>query len=384
MAMAKVRCRVWRTASGEERRAHIADYVDQHGKRHIKTFPGARGKEAADAWLVEQRYRIANGTHTPESTSATLREAIGGWLERAAAERLEFGTQQQYRQHRDHILKLIDGRLKLAKLTRARVEQLRDELLKHHSREMARKVLVSFKSILRDSCRRGLVAQNVAAETSIGANGRHRKRLKVGVDVPTPHEIRAMLETDDPKAKAMMMLAALAGLRASELRALRWPHLDLGSKPTVTIEERADKWARVGSPKSATSRRTIPLGKAAVRALMEWKVSQPGGRALLFGTGADKPDMLGNLQARVLDKAQLRAGVVAPVLKKRKMAPKYSWHALRHYAISAWLAAGIDPKTVQTWAGHSSLVLTLDVYGHMIPRTDDHARIEAAEAALVA
>jgi hypothetical protein len=41
-----------------------------------------------------------------------------------------------------------------------------------------------------------------------------------------------------------------------------------------------------------------------------------------------------------------------------------------------------------TWAadmgGHSSAVVTANVYGHFIPRADDRARIEAAERALLA
>jgi integrase len=55
---------------------------------------------------------------------------------------------------------------------------------------------------------------------------------------------------------------------------------------------------------------------------------------------------------------------------------------LRHYAISAWLASRIDPKTVQHWSGHATLALVLDTYGHTIPRDDDHARIAAAETLL--
>ena len=49
-----------------------------------------------------------------------------------------------------------------------------------------------------------------------------------------------------------------------------------------------------------------------------------------------------------------------------------------------WLASGIDLKTVQHWAGHATLALTLDTYGHLIPRADDHQRIAAAERALLA
>jgi integrase len=44
-----------------------------------------------------------------------------------------------------------------------------------------------------------------------------------------------------------------------------------------------------------------------------------------------------------------------------------NWHGLRHYAISTWIEAGLAPKTVQTFAGHSSLQVTTDRYGHLFP-----------------
>ena len=93
---------------------------------------------------------------------------------------------------------------------------------------MARKILASFKAVVKDAKRRGLVAQNVAADATIGANGRHKRRLEVGVDIPTPSEVKALLAAADPKARALICLAALAGLRASELRGLRWSDLELG------------------------------------------------------------------------------------------------------------------------------------------------------------
>ena len=82
--------------------------------------------------------------------------------------------------------------------------------------------------------------------------------------------------------------------------------------------------------------------------------------------------MLGNLQKRLLTPLCAAAG-----------RPRYSWHRLRHYAISAWLAASIDPKT-RKHGGHRTLTLTLDTYGHSIPRPDDHQRIAAAEQVLLA
>jgi integrase len=167
-------------------------------------------------------------------------------------------------------------------------------------------------------------------------------------------------------------LAGLAGLRASELRALPWTNVALGAHPMVTIEQRADKWATIGSPKSEASHRMVPLGATAVKALKEWRLAQPPGRTLVFGTASDKPDMLHNLQRRLLTPLCASAGV-----------RRYSWHALRHYAISAWLkACGGNFKLVQTWAGHGTLSQTLDRYGHLIPRDSDHDMIAVAEQEL--
>jgi len=138
----------------------------------------------------------------------------------------------------------------------------------------------------------------------------------------------------------------------------------------VTIGERADDRSVIGSPKSATSRRTIPLGETATRALEEWRLAQPSGRPLLLGTRNHRPDN------------QPTCNGACP-LEERAGVPHHGWHALRHYAISSRLAAGVDPKTVQYWAGHSKPTMTLDTYGHMIPRQDDHARINTADSALL-
>jgi integrase len=66
---------------------------------------------------------------------------------------------------------------------------------------------------------------------------------------------------------------------------------------------------------------------------------------------------------------------------KRRFAPlfeasrakRFSWHGLRHFAVSTWIEAGLTPKTVQTFAGHASLQVTMDRYGHLFP-SDDHKR----------
>jgi Bacterial transglutaminase-like N-terminal region len=50
--------------------------------------------------------------------------------------------------------------------------------------------------------------------------------------------------------------------------------------------------------------------------------------------------------------------------------------ALRHFAVSTWIEAGLSPKTVQTFAGHSSVEVTMSRYGHLFK---DAAHLEAMD-----
>ena len=69
--MASVRKRSW-SHGGKTKTAWVADYFDQAGVRHLKTFSA---KKAADAFLVETRHEVARGVHTADSVSITISEA---------------------------------------------------------------------------------------------------------------------------------------------------------------------------------------------------------------------------------------------------------------------------------------------------------------------
>ena len=70
--------------------------------------------------------------------------------------------------------------------------------------------------------RRGNVAQNVAAGVSVQLSRRDRRKLRVGVDIPTPDEVRRMIEAAHGRQRALLVTACFTGLRSSELRGLRW------------------------------------------------------------------------------------------------------------------------------------------------------------------
>jgi len=378
-----VRKRRWITRKGEAKESWVVDYVDQNEKRHLRTF--SRKKEA-DEYHATVKVDVRHGIDTPQSKGITVAEAAEDWLAFVKLEGRERSTLEQYRKQAElHIIPRM-GREKLAKLTTPRINSFRDDLLLNMSRAMAKKVLVSLKALLKDAKRRGNVAQNVAADVSISRDARAKKKLKVGVDIPDKDEIKRIIHAATDKHKPLLLTAVFTGLRASELRGLRWQDVDL-KKGEIHVRQRADKFNAIGKPKSEAGDRTIPLGPLVVNTLKRWKLACPKGElGLVFPNGAGKIENLGNIIKRILCPVQVAAGVV-----DTKGEAKYTgMHSLRHFYAS-WLInrkkdGGLELpiKTVQARLGHSSIVMTSDRYGHLFPQGDDGNEMAEAERLLLA
>jgi integrase len=274
---------------------------------------------------------------------------------------------------------------------------------------MVRAVIGSLGAIIADAREQGLVGQNVVRELRTrhrrGSNRHDRRngKLKAGVDIPTPDEVRRLLQAATGKWRPLLLTAVFAGLRASELRGLRWDDIDLKSG-ALHVHQRADKYNKMGSPKSAAGQRTVPLPPTVVQELREWKLLCPkkdGKLGLVFPNGAGNVENHGNIARRGLVPIVKAAGLVKPALDERGngkrdadgkpiVEPKYSGlHTLRHF-FASWCinrkedgGLGLPAKVVQERLGHASIMMTMDTYGHLFPRGDDTAELAAAERVLL-
>jgi integrase len=380
-----VRKRIWKTRKGEAREAWVVAYTDGEGNRRLKTF---KGKKAADAYHAEVVIDIRDGVHVAPRQSPTIAEAGEAWIE--ASGDLERGTLLQYRQHlKLHIVPHL-GRIKLAEFSPPMLAKFEADLRKAGvSTSMVRKVRVSLGSILAHAQSHGMVARNIVRELGRLKRGKmtkgeQKRKLKVGVDIPSPEEIRAILAHATGRWRPLLLVAAFTGLRASELRGLRWSDINLKASE-LHVTQRADRFNTIDKPKSEASERTVPFGNTVSNTLKEWKLRCPKGDLdLVFPNGVGKVDELANIIKRGLIPAQIAAGIVTKAGKA-----KYTGlHALRHFYTSWCINRKVDggrelpPKTVQARLGHSSITLTLDRYGHLFPAADD-TEIDASELALV-
>jgi integrase len=385
-----VRRRTWVNRDGSPGEAWVVDYTGPGGSRHIKTFDR---KKDADAYHAVVTVDVSKGTHTPDSKSITVAEAAKRWLESGDAAGLERSTLDSYRQHvKFHIVPLL-GSEKISQLTLPGVRQFEDRLRRDRSPAMVRKVLGSLSGILADAQEHGLVSQNVVrglrARRLRGkerrADKRQKGRLRVGVDIPAPDEIRAIIAKLEGRWRPLLLTAIFAGLRSSELRGLRWDDVDL-KRSELHIRQRADCYAKMGALKSEAGERSIPIAPMLANTLREWKLICPKGElGLVFPNGIGRIESHANIVNRGLIPTQIAAGVTAG---KRKA--KYTGlHSLRHFYASWCINRRVDGglelplKVVQARLGHASVQMTADRYGHLFPRGDDGGELAEAEKAFL-
>jgi len=134
------------------------------------------------------------------------------------------------------------------------------------------------------------------------------------------------------------------------------------------VRQRADRYKAIGRPKSKSSTSTVPLPPDVINALREWKAACPPGEEGLVCTYHAEAAL-----ATVMKAAHVVDG---------DGQPKYAPHAFRHF-FASWCIKDrggreLPPKQVQHLLGHSSIVMTLDTYGHLFREAGD--RTELAEA----
>jgi integrase len=212
-----------------------------------------------------------------------------------------------------------------------------------------------------------------------------KSKLKVGVDIPTVDEVKRVIHAATGRMRPLLITAIFTGLRSSELRGLGWADVDLEAK-ALHVRQRADRYSVMGKPKSEVGERVIPLGPMVVNTLREWRL-------------ACAKSELGLVFPSTVGKIWDHAGIVLsmwPVLVRAGVVDdngkaKYKGlHAWRHFYAS-WLInrkkdGGLElpAKTVQARMGHSSVVITMDTYGHLFPSNDDGSELAEAERTLLA
>lgn len=167
--------------------------------------------------------------------------------------------------------------------------------------------------------------------------------------------IAALPESD----RALWATAFYGGLRRGELQGLRWEDVDLAAG-VIRVERGWDVVDGAIEPKSSAGRRRVPIPVALRDHLIAHKLATGGEGIVFTRSDPDQPFSSVASQKRA-DKAWRAAGL-----------GRLTLHECRHSYASFMIDAGVNSKALQTM-GHSSITVTLDLYGHLLPGSEAEA-----------
>jgi integrase len=237
------------------------------------------------------------------------------------------------------------------------VERLQEARLAPSS---IRNAVDPLRTLYRRAVARGVVAVNptLGLELPTGAKPRDR----VADPVEAGRLVAAHVRLDD---RALWAVALFCGLRAGELRALRFEHVDL-ARSAITVRESLPVDARdedeTTDPKTAAGVRTVPIPPITHDALSALRASlSPADAERVF------PATDGGPFARTSVMRRARAAWKAAKLNEIGL------HEARHSCVSMWIRSGLDVRMVSELAGHVSPGFTLQRYAHVFETDVDHA-----------
>ena len=173
----------------------------------------------------------------------------------------------------------------------------------------------------------------------------------------------------DHRLAALFTVGVALGLRKGELLALRWTDIDMeaGSlRVSRTVQRLGSGIGLIeGSPKSARSRRTVPLPGVCLEALHRHRVQQARDRLSAGDAWTDCGLVFASAKGTVIEPRNLNR--LFDELSAQAGLRRLRFHDLRHTCASLLLAQGVQPRVVMEILGHSQLSITTDLYSHVMP-----------------
>lgn len=357
-----------------------ARYRDDTGREHAQRFDR---KVDAQKWLDDATAGLVTGQYVdPRAGRKTLRECAEAW--RLAAPHAPTMRDKVERTFKLHVYPTFGDR-PVSAIRPSEVQSWASGLtLAPASAKVALGYLSSvFKAAVLD--RR--VASNPCDQVS--ALPARRGDMWIP-DLTTVNALRRHLPE---RYRAVVDLVAGSGMRQGEVFGLEVGAVTFLGTREVSVHQQlvclSPHPPYLDEVKSEASRRVIPLATVTTNALAAHLAGHPAQEVtiehrsdprkpvtrsaeLMFSTAAGGP----------VTRSQW-SQIWRPAAKKAGFPPRTGLHALRHFYASALIRHGESVKTVQKRLGHSSAAVTLDIYTHLWPDSDDRTR-QAVEQALSA
>lgn len=322
----------------------------KYGFCYGKTYKEAKEK------VTRCKAALVTGQQIPKSSSKhRFSYYCDEWFQSAKGNLKESTAVKYVSILEKHIKPKLGGCFPLG-MTTGLIERFRDELLfvDELSPKTVKDILVLLKSILNYTAKD---FPNTFPQIDITYPRDAKKEMRVLSRDEQQRLIEYLLIGMD-ECKFGILLSLFSGIRIGELCALRWENVSLKDN-TIRIASTMQRLQDpdgdsktkiiIGSPKSETSQRTIPLTEQAA-VLCDRMKSQSKSAYIL--TGTDKYMEPRTLQYR-LERYTRECGLEG-----------VHFHTLRHTFATRCVEVGFEIKSLSEILGHASTSITLDRYVH--------------------
>ncbi|WP_300115229.1 site-specific integrase [Sphingobium sp.] len=380
--MASVAKRKW-VYKGQPKEAWVVRYKDRGGQHRSRQFDR---KKEADTYCRQVENELEAGTHIARTESRTMSQIFDEYLvdlERRANEK-QVGLPYYEQTARALVYaREFMGDEKAIDITWQRVAAYGQHLRRtkgYYTRRLltasTTRTFLGYLSIVMDyAVRRGYCARNVVpdARKELGAapheaietfSREEMVRLVAAID-DRPRNINFRTQAF---LRVIVYLGAMCGMRKGEIMALTWDAIDF-DRMEIHVRQSLNMHDVVKGPKTKAGIRTIPLpGRAAdaLKAFARFIVPEPRGLILRNRNGGGWQDA--TFYRDLWHPFMRRAGIDTD----REYGHRH-FHALRHFAGSAWLDAGVPLPEVSRLLGHANMMITARVYSHAVGEISQRA-----------
>ena len=273
--------------------------------------------------------------------------------------------------YRNHIGPAM-GHRKVADIEKREIVHLQKQLAQKQKATTVNITIVQLKSIFNAAVADGIISRNPAAGV---------KPLKLDEEIATKTYHRALTEEEQSifmeqvKQEWLYELIALllcTGMRVGEATALTWNDIDYINNVihvTKTISRTAAGEYTIGTPKSKTSIRDIPLNNT-IKGVLK---SQKEKLALIHGNVISMTrTVFENVYGGMVYNASVNSAIRNTLKRINRNGVEiehFSAHALRDTFATRYIEQGGSPQVLKTILGHASLSMTMDLYSHVLPNT---------------
>lgn len=317
--------------------------------------------------INDLRYKLEHGFFAT-TDRITFGEWFDTWMQQYKKNKVKAGTFRSYQKYYEVAVEKKLGKKQLTSIRGEHIQNIYNGLSENGYKYASIKVV----SAMLNGCFSQAVKNRIIAYNPVKAADLPKSEEKHVRTALTKEQQALFLKyTERSKNDIFFRVMLLTGLRNGELRGLKYSDVD--RRDGVIHIRRTIKYIEgrgiiEDTPKTKTSRRDIPLREDILQLLQEQrKRNEADGIQCIDGYYFQGYQRESPLSETAIIKALHR--IVGWIQADGHDFPDITPHALRHTFATRAIEAGMQPQTLKTILGHSSLAMTMDLYSHVLPTT---------------